>query len=311
MKASDELVRGVLRELREDGRVSYAGVARRLDVPRQTVAEIVAAAIEQRRVRVTATVHPGLIGITRYSYVLIATSAPSGPILRELAAIPETCFVSAIAGHYDLDAEVRAGSDAKHQEVLNRIRSIPGVGEITCNTYERIVVNIDSPVPEPGSVPPRIDDTDRRLLRTLEQNGRATYRELGSAAGVSPASARNRLQRLLQGRAVKVVGLPVRDHQEGPPPLGLGIRIRGDIDHALGPIRAIEPEFLAVSTGNYDLIGTVSADTHGALLAKLDALHAIDQVSSIDSWSHLSINKELYGYSELTSGTQSGARVPV
>nr|WP_272928682.1 AsnC family transcriptional regulator [Leucobacter luti] len=251
------------------------------------------------------------MGITRYSYILIATSAPSGPILRQLAEIPETCFVSAIAGSYDVDTEVRVGSDAQHQEVLNRIRSIPGVNELNCNSYERIVVNIDSPLPEVGGAPLRIDDADRRMLLALERDGRATFRELGVAAGVSAASARNRLQRLRHMRAVKIVGLPVRDQQEGPPPLGLGIRVRGDLEAALAPIRAIEPEFLAVSTGNYDLIGTVSADTHAALLAKLDALHGIEQVSSVDSWSHLRISKELYGFSESAGGVDAapGPRV--
>ncbi len=302
MKTAEEIERGVLRELREDGRMSYTGVARRLGVPRHVVAEIVANALAQDRMRITATVHPGLMGITRYSYILISTSAPSGPILRQLAEIPETCFVSAIAGSYDVDAEVRVGSDAQHQEVLNRIRSIPGVHELTCNSYERIIVNIDSPLPEMGSAPLRIDDADRRILLGLERDGRATFRELGIAAGMSAASARNRVQRLRRMRAVKIVGLPVRDQQEGPPPLGLGIRVRGDLEAALLPIRAIEPEFLAVSMGNYDLIGTVSADTPTALLAKLDALRGIAQVSSVDSWSHLRVSKEQYGFSESVGG---------
>ncbi|GAA1789288.1 Lrp/AsnC family transcriptional regulator [Leucobacter iarius] len=303
MTTNEELARRVLQEVRQDGRASYTGIAHRLGVPRQLVATIVEDAVREHRIRLTATVSPDLLGITRYSYLLIQSSGPSGPILGALNAMPETCFVSALAGTAGVDAEVRVGSDADHQRVLGEIRSIPGVSGISCNVYERIFVNIDSPLPDRAAASLRIDQVDHGIIAALERNGRATFRELGAAGGVSPASARNRLHRLLQNRAVKVVGLPVRDHQVGPPPLGLGIRIRGALTADLiDRVCTVAPEFLASSSGSYDLISTISAETPEGQLAKLDALRSIEQVVLVDAWSHLRITKELYGLSALVIG---------
>lgn len=300
MAITDDQVRRILREVRENGRISFTEVAGRVGVPRQVVAAVVEEAVAENRIRLTATVSPDLLGITRYSYVLISTSGPSEPILEALCAMRETCFVSAIAGTYGVDAEVRVTSDEKHQDVLGAIRAIPGVSGVVCNVYERILVNIDSPLPSPAATPISFDDADRSILLALEHNGRATYRELGSAAGVSAASARNRLRRLLHHQVVKVVGLPVRDHLIGPPALGLGISVHGNVSAALvEEIRVVAPEFLAVSSGAYDLISTISADTSEELLAKLDALRGIEQVNAVDAWSHLRIAKELYGAHEL------------
>ncbi len=308
---SDELTHRILREMREDGRVSYTTVAERLGVPRQLVATIVEDAVAENRIRLTATVSPDLLGLTRYTYVLISTSGPSEPILRALDAMPETCFVSALAGTYGVDTEIRVGSDEHHQEVLGAIRSIPGVSGLVSNVYERILINIDSPLPHPGADPVKIDAVDQRILTALEHNGRATLRELGDAGGVSPATARNRLHRLLQLRAAKVVGLPVRDHQVDPPPLGLGIRItRGVNPDLIARISAVEPEFLATSSGVYDLISTISGQTPELILAKLDTLRGIDQIAHVDAWSHLRIAKENYGITGLeraVAGRRRGA----
>lgn len=302
-KATAEQVRRVLREVRQNGRVSYTSVAERVGIPRQLVASIVNEALAENRIRITATINPDLLGITRYSYVRMSISGPSEPILAALEAIPELCLISALAGTFGVDCEIRASSDENHQDVLNRIRSIPGVSALSCNIYERIVVNIDSPLPEPGVAPLKIDRVDQSILRELERDGRATFRELGAAAGISAASARNRLQRLLHHKVVRIVGLPVRDHQVGPPPLGLGLRVRGDVSAVFDDVIAVEPEYLAVSSGSFDLIATISADSHEGLLAKLDALRGIERITAVEAWSHLKITREQYGLGGLTVST--------
>src|ERR671932_601779 len=41
-----------------------------------------------------------------------------------------------------------------------------------------------------------LDDTDLAILRTLQANGRATYTEIGKAAGLSAPAAHDRVHRL-------------------------------------------------------------------------------------------------------------------
>ncbi|WP_297498642.1 Lrp/AsnC family transcriptional regulator [Thermococcus sp.] len=50
---------------------------------------------------------------------------------------------------------------------------------------------------------PRVDERDRELLRILRENGRITLTELGRRLGLSPASVKNRLEKLERLGAIK------------------------------------------------------------------------------------------------------------
>jgi len=50
---------------------------------------------------------------------------------------------------------------------------------------------------------PGIDDKDREILRILRSNGRITLTELGRRVGLSPASVKNRLEKLERLGAIK------------------------------------------------------------------------------------------------------------
>jgi len=50
---------------------------------------------------------------------------------------------------------------------------------------------------------PRIDEKDKELLRILRKNGRITLTELGKILNLSPASVKNRLEKLERLGAIK------------------------------------------------------------------------------------------------------------
>ncbi|NKQ26907.1 AsnC family transcriptional regulator, partial [Streptomyces galbus] len=52
-----------------------------------------------------------------------------------------------------------------------------------------------------------MDEIDRAILRELQSDGRIAYADLGPRVGLSASAARQRLQRLLDSRAVQVVGV--------------------------------------------------------------------------------------------------------
>src|ERR1051325_5078851 len=74
----------------------------------------------------------------------------------------------------------------------------------------------------------RMDDIDRAILRELQVDGRIPYADLGPKVGLSPSAARLRLQRLIDAKAVQVVGVtdPMTMGQQTMALLGL--RIDGD-----------------------------------------------------------------------------------
>jgi Lrp/AsnC family transcriptional regulator for asnA, asnC and gidA len=53
-----------------------------------------------------------------------------------------------------------------------------------------------------------LDDYDRQIIRVLQHDARASYQELAAAAGISPSTARRRLERLTETEALRFVAAP-------------------------------------------------------------------------------------------------------
>jgi len=291
---SAEIRPRILDALRSNGRESYSRIASRLGITRRQVTHVVQRAIEQGELRLTVSISPELLGLERFAYLQLQTDGSIHPIREALTAMPETTFVADISGAYAIDAEIRVGPDPHLRETVDTIRGLPGVREVRTHLYESIEINLYSPL-RTGRTGFEIDDADRSIVQRLQQDGRASFRELGDAAGISPSGARLRLERLTRHGAVKVVGIPVRGTRSEIPSLGIGIHARGRLEDAIAHVRALGPEFLAVTVGDYDLIATLSADNPEELLDLVDRLRRDEEISSIETWANLRIAKEQYG----------------
>ncbi|SJN11030.1 Transcriptional regulator, AsnC family [Leucobacter sp. 7(1)] len=305
----DELRSRVLTELRDDGRASYARIAEKHGTTRRQVTQIVQTALDQGLLRITVSISPDLLGHERFAYLQIAVDGPIAAARAALIALPETTFVAEISGNYAIDAEIRVGADPHLQKTVDHIRSLPHVREIRMHLYESIEINLYSPI-RTGGVGLEVDDADRAIVQHLQQDGRASFRELGDAAGVSPSGARLRLKRLMDRGAVKVVGIPVRGNLPEAPTLGVGIQVTGPVAEALARVRELDPEFLAVAVGGYDLIATLSGERNDDVLALADRLRSFPEIARIESWANLRILKEQYGEGDrIIASPRSGGAV--
>ena len=73
-----------------------------------------------------------------------------------------------------------------------------------------------------------LDDVDDRILRELIRNGRATYAQLGSVAGLSPHAAAERVRRLQRSGVIEGFTARVR-------PDAMGRRVEAYLDVRLMP----------------------------------------------------------------------------
>lgn len=305
---SEELRLRVLRALRHNGRESYSRIAAQLGTTRRQVTRFVAQAIERRELQITVSISPDLLGLERFAYLQLLVDGPIRPIREALVAMPETTFVADISGPYAIDAEIRVAADPHLRETVDAIRRLPGVRDVRMHLYESIDINLYSPL-RTGRTEFAVDEIDRVIVQHLQQDGRATFRELGEAAGVSPSGARLRLERLTRHGAVKVVGIPVRGNRSEIPSLGVGVNAAGRLEDAVAHVRALEPEFLAITVGRYDLIATLSADSTEELLDLADRLRRHPEISGIDTWANLRIVKEQYGEGDRISASGNRPRV--
>ncbi|KIP51604.1 hypothetical protein SD72_14490 [Leucobacter komagatae] len=303
--AVEDTRRSVLRALQEDGRASFSRLASELGVTRRLVTQIVNQAVERNELRLTVSISPDLLGLQRFAYLQVAVEGAVEPVRRALVQLPETSFVADVAGAFPIDAEIRVGADPHLSDVLTQVQAIPGVRSLRTHLYESIEVNRYSPL-RTGHTDFSVDAADRAVIAHLQRDGRASYRELGDAAGLSAGGARLRFERLKRAGAVKVVAIPVRDHQRETPSVGVGIRSSAATGDMLSFLRALEPEFLATAIGTFNYIATFSRESAQELIGVTDSLHEAPSITAVESWANLRVLKEQYGEGDRLAVT--GAR---
>jgi Lrp/AsnC family transcriptional regulator, regulator for asnA, asnC and gidA len=100
------------------------------------------------------------------------------------------------------------------------------------------------------------DAVDQHILSILEDNGRATNREIAESVGVSEGTVRNRIERLIRDDVLRIVGVT------NPAKLGLNtaavISISGELSRITDIAESIADAdgvvYVGYTTGNADII---------------------------------------------------------
>ncbi|WP_033327886.1 Lrp/AsnC family transcriptional regulator [Streptomyces yerevanensis] len=137
-----------------------------------------------------------------------------------------------------------------------------------------------------------MDDIDRAILRELQVDGRIPYAELGPKVGLSPSAARLRLQRLIDTKAVQVVGVT------DPMTMGrqtmalLGLRIDGDSRGVADELsRHDEVVYTVLTTGGFDLFAEVVCPQPRDLLDFInDVVRPLEGVASVENFPYFAIH---------------------
>ncbi|MGW5433105.1 Lrp/AsnC family transcriptional regulator [Streptomyces sp. NPDC004059] len=137
-----------------------------------------------------------------------------------------------------------------------------------------------------------MDEIDRAILRELQTDGRIAYADLGPKVGLSASAARQRLQRLLDSKAVQVVGVTDPMAMGGQAMALLGIGVDGD-PRAVADALAERPEvvYSVLTSGGFDLFAEVVAPGPKALLDFVnDVVRPLEDVREIQSFPYFGIH---------------------
>lgn len=119
-----------------------------------------------------------------------------------------------------------------------------------------------SPLPARTS----LDDTDRRLLRMLQADGRASYAAMASAVGLSAPAVRLRVQRLADAGVLQVVAVTDPIALGYPVMAMVAITTTGDVRRVADAVGAIENViYLVLTTGGQDLLAELVCRSTDAL----------------------------------------------
>ena len=128
----DELDRGIIEALQENGRESFRRIASRLGVSEATVRARYARLTSEGILQVVAVTNPLGLGFDQ-ALVGIKTSGPPETVADELARWPEADYVVVTAGQFDLVVEVVAADRRELLDLTNRMRALDGV--VTTETF--------------------------------------------------------------------------------------------------------------------------------------------------------------------------------
>jgi Lrp/AsnC family transcriptional regulator for asnA, asnC and gidA len=124
LDASDQQI---VRCLQEDGRMSIADIARAVGLSHAAVRHRMRRLFDERIVAVGLVTDPGTHGYDRRSTLLVRTGPDPRAVSEEIARIDQVYYVVLATGRVDILVELMARNDRDYEEVIARIRRIPGV----------------------------------------------------------------------------------------------------------------------------------------------------------------------------------------
>jgi Lrp/AsnC family transcriptional regulator for asnA, asnC and gidA len=144
---------------------------------------------------------------------------------------------------------------------------------------------------------PKIDETDKAIIRLLQQDGRRSYTDIANELSLSPSNIQQRVRRLMEANLLTIRA--VTD------PVALGVMITATVAVKVDTTRIRQaaaemadlPEvgYVAICTGPYDVLIEVACEDQAHLLRFLaDKLGQIEGVHSTEVFVYLQIVKNNY-----------------
>lgn len=314
-RALDEGDIAIIEALQRDAREPFTTLARRLGTSEAHVRRRVKALIDADVIAITAVGDPRVFGLESLAWLGLSVEPGRVEAVAEaLVEMPRIDYAVITAGEMNVMAEAACATKDELYDLVLAVRSLLGVTRTETFVYLRLlrqnfewsrgeavhrsdVRAVQAAVLEPFDV---------AIVRALQRNGRASFRELGRELGVSERAVSARYVRLAELEAVRVTAVV------NPLNLGwnamawLGIRVAGSaqfeqVAAQLAEIPGIS--YLVVASGRYDLMAEVVCRTSDDLLATLTRhVGAIEGVVSVDTFYYLRL---LY---RTTAGAWSAAR---
>jgi Lrp/AsnC family transcriptional regulator for asnA, asnC and gidA len=126
--ALDDVSKGIIEQLQQDGRRSYAAIGKVVGLSEAAVRQRVQRLVDSGVMQVVAVTDPLELGFARQAMVGIRVSGPLEPVADALAELPEVDYVVITAGTYDVLAELVCESDDHLLSMISgKIRTIDGV----------------------------------------------------------------------------------------------------------------------------------------------------------------------------------------
>ena len=136
----DDVAKAIIEHLQEDGRQSYATIAKSVGLSEAAVRQRVQRLLDAEVMQIVAVTDPLQVGFRRQAMIGIRVDGDMAHVADALSAMPEVSYVVTTAGSFDLLAEVVCEDDDELLDLLSRrIRTLSGVQ--TTETFVYLKLN--------------------------------------------------------------------------------------------------------------------------------------------------------------------------
>lgn len=152
--------------------------------------------------------------------------------------------------------------------------------------------------PRTRIAPQPLDETSKRIIEQLQEDGRRPYAAIGKAVGLSEAAVRQRVQRLLDAGVMQIVAVTDPMQVGFARQAMIGVRVDGDITPVADALAAMtEVDYVVVTAGSFDVLVEVVCEDDDHLLELISKrIRAVPTVRSTESFVYLKLQKQLYNW---------------
>jgi Lrp/AsnC family transcriptional regulator for asnA, asnC and gidA len=135
----DDVGKAIVEQLQQDGRRSYATIARAVGLSEAAVRQRVARLQDTGVIQVVAITDPLQLGFRRQAMVGVRADGDIVAVADALAEMPEVDYVVITAGSFDVLVEAVCEDDDHLLELVGRrIRAVPGVRSTETFVYMKL-----------------------------------------------------------------------------------------------------------------------------------------------------------------------------
>jgi Lrp/AsnC family transcriptional regulator, regulator for asnA, asnC and gidA len=135
----DATAKRIIELLQEDGRISYAAIAKAVGLSEAAARARVQKLLDSEIMQVVAVTDPTQVGFTRQAMIGVRTEGDPMKVGDLLAQVSEVDYVVTTAGSFDLLVEVVCEDDPHLLDVIRQVREIEGV--VSSETFVYLKLN--------------------------------------------------------------------------------------------------------------------------------------------------------------------------
>jgi Lrp/AsnC family transcriptional regulator for asnA, asnC and gidA len=135
----DQVSKRIIEQLQQDGRRSYAAIARAVGLSEAATRQRVQRLLDERIIQIAAVTDAAAVGFHRMALLGIRVEGDIRTTAARLAELEEAEYVVICAGQFDILAELICEDDAHLLRTINEaVRTIPGVRTTETFVYLRV-----------------------------------------------------------------------------------------------------------------------------------------------------------------------------